>query len=231
MKLTTKYILVASLAVAVLDSASAQVITYQSAGAGVFDPMPVLSDDAANAGSSFLSGWSFSSGSAIFGSSLVKINDGIFFENVLDRGNTTFTLTPSSGAVVVVDFTSGLFLTGINTYAASGSGQLRSAQDYGLEYSLVGSSSYTSLFTSLNTSDPNNINSGNTSTKVLLDFTGLGGGGLNNVDSLRFTFATVGGNETMYREIDVIAVPEPSSAMMVIGAAFGGVALLRRRRV
>jgi hypothetical protein len=50
------------------------------------------------------------------------------------------------------------------------------------------------------------------------------------VSALRFTFNNVGGDETMYREIDVVAVPEPSSVTL-LGAGIGSLALLRRRRM
>jgi hypothetical protein len=39
----------------------------------------------------------------------------------------------------------------------------------------------------------------------------------------------VGGDETLFREIDVMAVPEPSSVTL-LGASIGSLALLRRRR-
>ncbi len=85
----------------------------------------------------------------------------------------------------------------------SGGGQARSAQDYGLEYFAGGS--WTSLFTNLNTSAPNNINAGNTTTWVNLDLTSYAGGALSGVTGLRFTFRDINGLQSMYREVDVFA--------------------------
>jgi hypothetical protein len=159
------------------------------------------------------------------------MNDGIVYDpgTMNDRGNTLWTLTPSDGAQVTILFNTTLKLTEINTFAMSGPGQLRSAQDYGLEYSANSGGSWTAVFSNLDTSDPNNLNAGNTTTWVNLDFTGYAGGSLDNVNALRFTFHNVGVNESMYREIDVMAVPEPSSVTL-FGAAIAGVVLMRRRR-
>ncbi len=213
------------------QSRAAVVISYASGGAGTYEPYSsvVSSTDAANAGSSVLTSLSLTSGSAIYGSSASYMNDGIVYDpgTMSSRGDTTWTLTPSDGSQVTITFNTGLNLTGINTFAMSGSGQARSAQDYGLEYLTGGN--WTTLFSNLNTSHANNIDAGNTSTWVNLDLTSYAGGSLVNVDALRFTFHNVGGDETLYREIDVVAVPEPSSVTL-FGAAIGGVVLLRRRR-
>jgi hypothetical protein len=213
------------------QSRAAVVISYASGGAGIYEPYSsvVSSTDAANVGSSDLSSLSLTTGSAIYGSSASYMNDGIVYDpgTMNDRGNTAWTLTPSDGSQVTIEFNTGLNVTGINTFAMSGGGQARSAQDYGLEYLTGGN--WTTLFSNLNTSDANNIDAGNTSTWVNLDLTSYAGGSLVNVDALRFTFHNVGGDETLYREIDVMAVPEPSSVTL-FGAAIGGVVLLRRRR-
>jgi hypothetical protein len=213
------------------QSMASVVISYASAGAGVYEPYSsiVSSTDAANVGSGVLTSLSLTSGSAIYGSSASYMNDGLVYDpgTMSGRGDTTWTLTPSNGAQVTITFNTGLNLTGINTFAMSGGGQARSAQDYGLEYYSGGS--WTTLFSNLNTSDANNIDAGNTTTWVNVNLTGYAGGSLANVSALRFTFNNVGGDETMYREIDVVAVPEPSSVTL-LGAGIGSLALLRRRR-
>jgi hypothetical protein len=213
------------------QSMASVVISYASAGAGVYEPYSsiVSSTDAANVGSGVLTSLSLTSGSAIYGSSASYMNDGLVYDaaTMNDRGNTSWSLTPSDGAQLTITFNSGLNVTEINTFAMSGSGQTRSAQDYGLEY--MTGSSWTTLFSNLNTSDVNNIDVGNSSTWVNVNLTGYAGGSLANVSALRFTFHNVGGDETLFREIDVMAVPEPSSVTL-LGASIGSLALLRRRR-
>jgi autotransporter-associated beta strand protein len=183
------------------------VITYNTGGAGVYEPYDnvVSATDAANSGSTVLSSLSLTAGSALFGSSSSYMNDGVVYNpsTMNDRGNTTWTLTPTDGAQLTINFSSGLNVAVINTFAMSGSGQARSAQDYGLEYFAGGS--WTSLFTNLNTSAPNNINAGNTTTWVNLDLTSYAGGALSGVTGLRFTFRDINGLQSMYREVDVFA--------------------------
>jgi hypothetical protein len=228
--------LAATLAVAAMltfagQSMASVVISYATAGAGVYEPYSsiVSSTDAANVGSGVLTSLSLTSGSAIYGSSASYMNDGLVYDaaTMNDRGNTSWSLTPSDGAQLTITFNSGLNVTEINTFAMSGGGQTRSAQDYGLEY--MTGSSWTTLFSNLNTSDVNNIDVGNSSTWVNVNLTGYAGGSLANVSALRFTFHNVGGDETLFREIDVMAVPEPSSVTL-LGAGIGSLALLRRRR-
>jgi hypothetical protein len=60
----------------------------------------------------------------------------------------------------------------------------------------------------LDTGAAGNLDTPNTSTRVNVDFSGLTGGSLANVDAFRFTFYNVGGDETLYREIDVLAVED-----------------------
>jgi hypothetical protein len=222
----------AGLVVLTGQSSAAVVISYASGGSGVYEPYSsvVSSTDAANAGSSVLTSLSLTAGSAIYGSSASYMNDGLVYDpgTMSSRGDTTWTLTPSNGAQVTISFNTGLNVSSINTFAMSGGGQARSAQDYGLEYYSGGS--WTTLFSNLNTSDANNIDAGNTTTWVNVNLTGYAGGSLANVSALRFTFNNVGGDETMYREIDVVAVPEPSSVTL-LGAGIGSLALLRRRRM
>jgi hypothetical protein len=185
-------------------------ITYSNGGEAVYEPYDsvVSATDVANQGSAVLGSLTQPAGSAIYGSSLNILNDGIVFNSTTygtgDRGNTTYSFTPSDGSVVVFTFNSAQNVGSINTFAMSGSGQTRSAQNYKLEYR--SGSTWTTLFGSLNTSAAGNLDTGNTSTRVNIDFSGLSGGSLANVDALRFTFYNVGENETLYREIDVLAV-------------------------
>jgi autotransporter-associated beta strand protein len=183
------------------------VITYNTGGVGVYEPYDnvVSATDAANSSSTVLSSLSLTAGSALYGSSSSYMNDGVVYNpsTMNNRGDTTWTLTPTDGAQLTINFSSGLNLAVINTFAMSGAGQPRSAQDYKLEY--FASGSWTSLFTNLNTSAPNNIDAGNTTTWVNLDLTGYAGGALSSVEALRFTFYNVSGDESMYREVDVFS--------------------------
>ena len=230
---SAKSALVLAAALALMPSLSAQVITYTNGGASVYEPYDnvVSATDAANQGISTFGTLTQKAGSAIYGSSLNILNDGIVFSPVTygtsDRGNTVYSFTPSDGSVIEFTFNSAQNVGSINTFAMSGGGQLRSAQNYGLEYQSGGN--WTSLFSSLDTSAPGNLNYPQTTTWVNLDFSGFAGGSLANVTALRFTFQNVGGNESLYREIDVNAVPEPSTYALILG----GIAtlLLIRRRV
>lgn len=229
-----KSVLILLAAFAFSPSLSAQVlITYTNGGAGTYEPYDsvVSATDAANQGISSFNSLTQTAGSAIFGSQLSILNDGIVFNPVIygtaDRGDTAFSFTPSDGSVIEFTFNSPQIVSSINTFAMSGPGQLRSAQNYGLEY--LSGSSWISLFSSLDTSAPGNLNDGNTTTWVNLDFSGFAGGALADVNALRFTFQNVGGNETLYREIDVFAVPEPST-LLLLSVAAGGILLFRRRR-
>jgi hypothetical protein len=181
-------------------------ITYSNGGEGNYEPYSsiVSATDLANVGSSALSSLTQTTGSAIFGSSVSLLNDGIVFDGVGDRGDTSKSFTPSDGSQVVIEFSSARKVSEINTFAMSGGGQTRSAQNYKLEYR--SDSTWTTLFSGLNTSAAGNLDAGNTSTRVNIDFSGLTGGSLANVDAFRFTFYNVGGDETLYREIDVLAV-------------------------
>jgi hypothetical protein len=228
---SAKSALVLAAALALMPSLSAQVITYTTGGAGVYEPYDnvVSATDAANQGISSFDSLTQTLGSAIYSSNLNILNDGVVYNpgTMNDRGNTVYSFTPSDGSVIEFTFNSAQNIGSINTFAMSGSGQLRSAQNYGLEYQSAGN--WTSLFSSLNTSAPGNLNAGNTTTWVNLDFSGFAGGSLANVTALRFTFQNVGVNESLYREIDVNAVPEPSTYALILG----GIAtlLLIRRRV
>jgi hypothetical protein len=215
-----------------IPSASAQIITYNNGGENVYQPYDnvVSATDAANQGIPSLSSLTQTAGSAFYGSQLSILNDGIVFNPTTyapaQRDWTQYTLTPSDGSVILFTFTSVQNIGTINTFAMSGNGQLRSAQDYGLEYQSGGN--WTSLFSNLNTSAAGNLNAGNTTTWVNLDFSGFSGGSLAGVDALRFTFHDVGGLGSMYREIDVVSVPEPSAWAIALGGV--AVVLAFRRR-
>lgn len=213
-------------------TATGQTITYETGGENVAYEYTVSDSDAANVGSGLLSAWTLDSGSAMYGSSLSRINNGLFFEEGYPSYFTDATFTPSNGAVVTVSFVQAITVASISTYAASGSGQVRSGQDYQLEYRMADSPIFFTLFSSLDANDPNNIDASQTSTKVVIDFSSFMGGGLQNVDALRFTFANVGvDGETMYREIDVVAtIPEPGTSVALFAASILAVFCVRRHR-
>ena len=70
-------------------------ITYSNGGGGVYETYSsvVSATDIANVGSSTLSSLTQTTGSAIFGSSVSVLNDGIVFDGVGDRGDTSKSFT------------------------------------------------------------------------------------------------------------------------------------------
>jgi hypothetical protein len=168
---------------------------------------PVSQCDAADVNSGAGAVWSIESGACVFGSSLAKVNDGKFIADPANRKNSADCFVPNDGTVVSVTFPNGADILSIATYAASGSGQSRSGQNYTLEYAKANSSQFHPLVASLNTLDPQNIDAPSTSTKVTHTFTS---GELRDVRTLRFTFHNVGAidGETMYREIDVTTLAD-----------------------
>ena len=165
--------------------------------------------DAADVSSGAAAVWSIQSGEGIFGSSLAKINDGKFIADAANRDNSAECFVPADGTVVSVTFPDGADILSVITYAASGSGQVRSGQNYTLEYAKTNSSEFMPLVDYLNVLDPQNIDAPSTSTKVSHAFTP---GVLRDVGTLRFTFHNVGAGdgETMYREIDVTTLADGS---------------------
>jgi len=138
---------------------------------------------------------------------------------------TTFTLNTSVN-------TYGYDLTSIQSITAWGGD--RSNQKYEVLLRHVGSGTFISIGTfnygPLNISSPTGG-----STRISLT---NGGSDFLGVDAIQFNFmrpdAPNGPSaQTAYREIDVFgvaAIPEPSSAAMLIAGAFAGIALLRRKR-
>jgi hypothetical protein len=196
----------------------AGLIGYDGSNGGKFDQFSfkktdpaalyaVSQSDAADVNSGADAVWSIQSGESLFGSSLAKVNDGKFIADSANRDNSTDCFVPTDGTVVSVTFPNGADILSIATYAASGSGQTRSGQNYTLEYAKTNSSQFLPLVASLNALDPQNIDAPSTSTKVNHTFTP---GVLRDVGTLRFTFHNVGATdgETMYREIDVTTLAD-----------------------
>ena len=103
----------------------------------------------------------------------------------------------------------------------------RASQVYTIDYSLVGSAS----FTSLASASVNNLQNGGSLLTRTYDDTSAPL--ISGVDAVRFNFSDPNGlsfQRTVYREIDVIGtatIPEPSAALL---GGLGLLALLRRRR-
>jgi hypothetical protein len=187
--------------------------------------------------------------SGSFGSSPAQLNNGLYAPAYLpdtayvDAAGTDSTLLATVGSTYTIDFTSGMDITSIDVYSAM-TGVTRAKQNWKLEYSLVGSTSFQAIVDptlSLNVAQNSNDNrQGAWYNKITLT---AGAGELLNVDSLRFTFLeptyhapTDGANSTMletgYREIDVfgtVSIPEPSTVWILLGGI--GTLVLRRRRV
>jgi hypothetical protein len=206
--------------------------------------------DLANAGQATLASTVWSGGvSGSFGSSPAQLNNGLYAPAYLpdtayvDAAGTDSTLLATVGSTYTIDFTSGMDITSIDVYSAM-TGVTRAKQNWKLEYSLVGSTSFQAIVDptlSLNVAQNSNDNrQGAWYNKITLT---AGAGELLNVDSLRFTFLeptyhapTDGANSTMletgYREIDVfgtVSIPEPSTVWILLGGI--GTLVLRRRRV
>ena len=108
---------------------------------------PVSQCDAADVNSGAAAVWSIQSGECLFGSSLAKVNDGKFVADNANRDNSTDCFVPTDGTVVSVTFPNGADILSIATYAASGSGQSRSGQNYTLEYAKRTPVIYSDAFT------------------------------------------------------------------------------------
>jgi hypothetical protein len=247
-------------AIGTAGSASAATLAYAnnwnySAPSGVTLSGPdyyASTTDLANAGQATLASTVWSGGtSGAYGSSPAQLNNGLYAPAYLpapalyiEASGTDTTLLATVGSTYTIDFTSGMDITTIDVYSAM-TGNERAKQNWKLEYSLVGSTSFQAIVDptlSLNVAQNSNGNrQGAWYNKITLT---AGVGELLNVDSLRFTFLepsyhapTDGANSTMletgYREIDVFGavttVPEPSASVM--SGLFITAGLLRRRRV
>ena len=136
----------------------AGLVGYDGSNGGKFDRFsftktdpaalyPVSQSDAADVNSGAAAVWSIQSGECLFGSSLAKVNDGKFVADNANRDNSTDCFVPTDGTVVSVTFPNGADILSIATYAASGSGQSRSGQNYTLEYAKRTPVIYSDAFT------------------------------------------------------------------------------------
>jgi hypothetical protein len=253
---------VAMLAITCSGKASAATLTYAnnwnyikpSGITLVGNDMYASTTDLANDGQSTLSSTVWSGGaSGSYDSSPAQLNNGLYAAAELASGvpngfvnaaSTATTLLATPNSTYTINFIGGMDITTIDVYSAM-TGATRAKQNWKLEYSLAGSSSYAAFVdpaTALNVAQNSNGNrQGAWYNKITLT---AGSGELLNVDSLRFTFLTPtyhaptdGANSTMletgYREIDVFgavtSVPEPSVSMM--SGLFIAAGILHRRRV
>lgn len=126
-------------------------------------------------------------------------------------GTFTFTLNTVTNPL-------GYDISQVNVFTGWTDG--RAGQSYTLRFSVVGSSSFTDILTVNQTASNTGL-----VTRVFDDTGALLGTG---VDQIQFVVNASGGLQSVYREIDVIPVPEPSVALI------GGIGLLglftRRRR-
>lgn len=221
------------MAVAMLTKSEAVTI---SSSVGATNAFTVSSTDLINTGQVSFGSSSFS-GTAMWGSSPDKLNDGsIFFTN---RTDTTYeALVPSSGSVytVTLDTSSGDRTNGYNitslvsltAYAGGGSAP-RLGQYYTLEFSYIGNAGF-SVITNVAVAAP-----GQDDRAVQVVLTDFGAAGY-AVDQIRFSFNYDPAGNTknpVYREIDVFgyAIPEPSGlTLALMGLALGVAFRFRVRR-
>jgi fibronectin-binding autotransporter adhesin len=175
--------------------------------------------DLANTGRATLAGTVWSGGtSGAFGSSPAQLNNGLYAPAELSGGvpngsvnaqGTDTTLLATPNTTYTINFTSGMDISSLIVYSAM-TGTNRAKQNWSLEYSPVGSGSYTSTGVTIAQSTNGNRQGAWYNTVTLTS----GSSELRNVGSLRFTFltpvynaATDGSNSTFldtgYREIDV----------------------------
>lgn len=231
MKLTTIHLTV----LCCVFATSAQAAVVSTASNGLTGTFTVSGTDLANNNQSTFSSISLTSGSALFSSSAGALVEGTMYPSG-SAGDTDGlrTLTPSNGAVLVIALNTafspgGYDLSRIDTYTGSaGPAQPRVGQAYNVEFATVSTpSTYVALYSVFSTLDGNLDNGPEVRVSTVRD-TGnqLLASGVANV---RFTFFNVG-NESMYREIDLIgtAVPEPATASLAL-LGLGGLMMRRRR--
>ncbi len=218
------------LGAAIFTALPAQITT--STATGTQGTFTVSSTDLANAGQPTFASLVINIGSALYGSNVAKLNDGTTYE-AADNLNTTPTLTPMEGSIIIFKFNTSINTQGYNLASIAvltGSGQGRAGQNFVAYWTPVGSESFNQLFSV-------NQPTGDIEMRTNTFFDG-GGPLATGVGSMAFVFLNTGGAESMYREIDIFgtatgaaqAIPEPSTYATLIGAISLGLVWMRRRK-
>ncbi len=221
-----------------LSTARAILVANQFGGPGAFSASKT---DLINTGQVSLVSIGILSGSADFGTSVTKLNDGFFLDSTESSTAAVngFIPTPSTVVTAVLntavsplgyDISSVVSLTG--NYPG---GEQRDGQAYDLAVHLVGGSGFITLASPR--FDADSSAGENTAQEQQVTITGDGGGLLtNHVDQIQFTFYNTSWPtqpnqwEDLYREIDVFgvaAIPEPGTVSL---ALLGLAAVWTRRR-
>ena len=169
-----------------------------------------------------------SNGSALYGSSVGRLNDGDIYGGELPV-QSTHTLITSASGIVTFNFDLGLNPQGYDISAITvltASAQTRTGQAYSVSYADVNNPLSYVFLASLSGSEFGNHDGATEVQSYLTDLNAY------NVASLQFTFANVG-EESMFREIDISgaasAVPEPGS-MFALGGLLANGLMMRQRR-
>jgi hypothetical protein len=169
-----------------------------------------------------------SNGSALYGSSVGRLNDGGIYGGELPV-QSNHTLITSASGIVTFNFDLGLNPQGYDISAITvltASAQNRTGQAYSVSYADVNNPLSYVFLASLSGGEFGNDDGATEVQSYLTDLNAY------NVASLQFTFANVG-EESMFREIDISgaasAVPEPGSMFALGGLLAGGLTIRQRR--
>lgn len=160
---------------------------------GAVNSFVASSIDLANANQPSFSAIRLLSGSALFGSSVAKLVNGSTYGANANPIDTVESFTPSSGAVVVIDFTTGVDIKLIKTISSN---ETRHNQKYRIDVAEIDSNVFTNLISV-------DKATGMVEQKVEI-YPTTSSKLATKVGKMRFTFLNgSNGIETVYREIDV----------------------------
>jgi hypothetical protein len=193
-------------------SAHASIQTsYTNSGISDYSPEFVSANDLVESDQPTVTNVTFS-GTAMYGSSYAKMNDGYKLRGDLNVGNTGESLTPSDGSVLTFYLDGPHTIARIETFAAYDGGR------HGQKYTLAVTTESNPSFTNVASIDfPRVTGALQLKVTIVNDVTTPIPDG---VTSLRFTFSNSGGQESVYREIDIN--PGAPPALSFVTNAYSG---------
>lgn len=166
---------------------------YTNSGISDYAPEFVSANDLVESDQPTVTNVTFS-GTALYGSSYAKMNDGYKLRGDLSVGNTGESLTPSDGSVLTFYLDGPHNITRIETFTVHPD---RCGQKYTLAVTTQSNPSYTNVaaidFPKVTGALQLKVTIVNDAITPIPD----------GVTSLRFTFSKIGGMESVYREIDI----------------------------